>query len=444
MTETIVAIATPPGRGGVGILRLSGPDAHTIGTRLAGDLPQARRAGLRSFRTLDGDLVDEGLVLVFPAPNSFTGEDVVELHGHGGPVVLDLLVQAAVAAGARVAEPGEFSRRAFLNGRLDLVQAEAVADLIESSSAQAARAAARSLGGEFSRQVHAIVEALIELRTWVEAALDFPEEEVDFLDDAGLLTRANDITARFDRLGRAAAQGRLLRDGLTIVLAGAPNAGKSSLLNRLAGYESAIVTDLPGTTRDVLRETITLHGMPVHVVDTAGLRASEDVVEAEGVRRARKEMAAADRVLLIVDAADPGPVSDDDLPDGVPVTLVRNKIDLVSDTPSIEIDAAGRSVISLSALSGAGLNLLVTHLEAAVGYAPAGEGVLSARRRHLVALETARRHVDEALVQLRSYRAAELMAEELRLAQEALGEITGEFTSDDLLGRVFSSFCIGK
>jgi len=446
-SDTIAAIATAPGRGGIGIVRVSGPGCRVVADALLGRVPEPRVAELHRFRDADGGPIDEGLALYFPGPASFTGEDVLELHGHGGPVVMDLLLRRVLALGARVAEPGEFTQRAFLNDKLDLAQAEAVADLIDSGSAQAARAALRSLQGEFSSQVHDLAEAVLELRMWVEAAIDFPEEEVDFLGDRALGARLQFIRGRFAELAETARQGALLRDGLTLVIAGRPNAGKSSLLNRLAGYDAAIVTPVPGTTRDVLRERIEIDGLPLHVLDTAGLRESPDEVEAEGIRRARRELERADRVLFVVDASDPTAVAAIELdlaalPTGAPRTVVLNKIDRVGGEPRLEQGDPAR--VHLSAATGAGLELLRTHLKDCVGFHPAGTSVLSARARHLEALRRARAHVEEAHRLLTERHAGELVAQELTDAQKQLGEITGEVTSDELLGRIFSSFCIGK
>ena len=446
--DTIVAAATPPGRGGIGIVRISGALVPDIARGLLGELPAPRIASARDFRAANGELLDSGLALYFPAPHSFTGEHVLELHGHGGPVVMDQLVQRALELGARAAQAGEFTQRAFLNDKLDLAQAEAIADLIDSGSTQAARAALRSLQGEFSAMVQGLGEALTDLRTYVEAAIDFPEEELDFLADEELTRRFDVVLGHFEGVATAARQGQLLRDGITVVIAGAPNAGKSSLLNRLAGYDAAIVTAIPGTTRDVLRERIDIDGLPLHVIDTAGLRESGNVVESEGVRRARVELARADRILFVVDAAaDPEAHAFERernaLPPGLPVTLVLNKADLVEREPSLNAHSVPPR-IWLSALTGSGLALLRAHLKMSVGFAATEAGSVSARRRHLDALARARRHVDLGREQLRTRRAGELMAEELRQAQAALGEITGEVTSDDLLGRIFATFCIGK
>ena len=446
--DTIAAVATPPGRGGIAIVRISGPDALSIGKQMAGPLPEARQVGYRQFKDSDDAIIDEGLAVFFPHPASFTGEDVVELHGHGGPVVCDLLLARALELGARHARAGEFSQRAYLNDRMDLAQAEAVADLIDSTTTEAARAAVRSMIGEFSVRVHDLVTALTGLRIHVEAAIDFPEEEIDFLEDAALIDRLDDVSQKFDSLQAATRQGAILREGMTIVLAGKPNAGKSSLMNRLTGEETAIVTHLPGTTRDLLRERISIDGMPLHVIDTAGLRDDADIVEEEGIRRARREMEKADRVLVVADASDWSDEMLDeishDLPDDVPVTLIRNKIDLVAEDAGESKTRDGLPQINVSALMGDGIEVLRDHLEDCVGFQAGETGALSARRRHLASLEKARRHLDEGCKQLKEFKAGELMAEELRLAQHALGEITGEVSSDDLLGRIFQSFCIGK
>jgi len=443
--DTIAAIATPPGRGGIGVVRVSGPATRAIAEALLGKLPPPRVATFARFRAAAGAPIDEGLALYFPAPRSYTGEDVLELHGHGGPVVLDMLLARALGLGARQARPGEFTERAFLNGKLDLAQAEAVADLIDAGSQAAVRAALRSLDGEFSRRVRALTEQLIQLRLHVEAAIDFPEEEIDFLADEKITT---DIAALEDSLAQvlvSAQQGQLLHDGMVVVLAGRPNAGKSSLLNALSATDAAIVSDIPGTTRDVLREFIQLDGMPLHVVDTAGLRVARDDIEAEGVRRAQREMARADRILLIVDDAQPSADGDAELTQllpNLPCTRVHNKIDLTGRAPGRQ-ERNGTTEIALSAKTGAGLELLRQHLKTCMGFQPVGEGAFMARRRHLDALRRTQAHVAAAHARARE-RAGELLAEELRQAQQALSEITGGFTSDDLLGRIFSSFCIGK
>jgi len=447
-TETIVAAATPPGRGGVGIVRISGPKTPELGAILLGELPAARYATLARFLDAQQNPIDAGLALFFPAPHSYTGEHVLELHGHGGPLVMEALVDRVLELGARRALPGEFTLRAFLNDKLDLAQAEAIADLIDAGSRAAARAAMRSLQGEFSAMVRGLTEAVIELRTYVEAAIDFPEEEIDFLADRELGERFRAMRAHFAGVLESARVGRLLREGMTVVIAGPPNAGKSSLLNRLAGYDAAIVTPIPGTTRDVLRERIHLDGMPLHVLDTAGLRAGGDIVEEEGMRRAQAEMQRAERVLFVIDAAaDPeGSALRRErarLPADVPLTLVFNKCDLAPGL-TLANDPDGPPRCAISALTGAGLAELRSHLKSCMGYQSVDGGAISARRRHLESLARARTHAEEAERLLTERRAGELVAEELRLAQQALNEITGEFTSDDLLGRIFAGFCIGK
>lgn len=445
--DTIAAIATPAGRGAVGILRLSGPQAFRIASLICGELPPERRAALREFRDETQAALDRGLVLVFAAPRSYTGEDVVELQAHGGPVVLDLLLRAACAHGARPARPGEFSERAFLNDRLDLAQAEAVADLIDAGSRAAVLAARRSLEGEFSRRVDVLAAALLELRVFVEGALDFSDEDVDWLADEGLLQRLRDLLADLDALGRTAAQGRRLREGLICVIAGPPNVGKSSLLNCLAGTETAIVTAIPGTTRDVLREHILIDGMPVSVIDTAGLRETKDPVEAIGIRRAWEMLEQAEVALYLVDDRE-GVNPDDEarlkkLPAHTRLLLIRNKCDLSGHEPAVG-ENRGRTVLRLSALTGAGIEMLRDQLRMAAGLQDGSEGLFTARRRHLTALTGARAHAAVAIAQLETGAAAELAAEELRLAHQALGEITGAVTSEDLLGAIFSRFCIGK
>jgi tRNA modification GTPase len=444
--DTIAAIATPPGQGGIGIVRISGPEATQIAEKIIGRLPRPRVATFARFHDGEEQVIDEGIALYFPAPNSFTGEDVLELQGHGGPVVMDLLLQRTVQLGARIAHAGEFSRRAFLNDKLDLAQAEAIADLIESGTAAAARLAVRSLDGEFSQRIHHLVDGLIRLRLFVEAAIDFPEEEIDFLSDGKVSAHLQGIREDLRGVQKSARTGRLLRDGMTLVIAGLPNAGKSSLMNGLAGWEAAIVTEIPGTTRDLLRERIQIDGMPLHLIDTAGMRESGDRVEQEGVRRAREEIARADRILWVFDggsdpdhkAFDPG-----SLPEQVPVTFVRNKIDLTGESPEL-IEKESGPELSLSATSGAGMELLREHLKQCMGYQGEQEGEFIARRRHLAALERAAEHLQNGEAVLTDSNAGELLAEDLRQAQYALSEITGDFTADDLLGEIFSSFCIGK
>ena len=447
-TDTIVAAATPPGRGGVGVVRISGPKVPEVAAVMLGELPRARHATFARFMDAQQQPIDAGLALFFPGPHSYTGEHILELHGHGGPLVMEALVARAVELGARRALAGEFTQRAFLNDKLDLAQAEAIADLIDAGSREAVRAAMRSLQGEFSAMVRGLTEAVIELRAYVEAAIDFPEEEIDFLADGELRERFDALRDHFEGVQESARQGRLLREGMTVVIAGRPNAGKSSLLNRLAGYDAAIVTAIPGTTRDVLRERIHLDGMPLHVLDTAGLREGGDVIEEEGIRRAQAEMRRADRVLFVVDAVeDPSARAFTQerarLPADVPVTLVFNKCDLAVGLPVADT-VSGPPCITLSALTGEGLPELRAHLKRCMGYQSVDGGAISARRRHLEALARARTHIVEAERQLTEHRAGELVAEELRAAQQALDEITGEFTSDDLLGRIFAGFCIGK
>jgi tRNA modification GTPase len=448
--DTIVAIASAAGRGAVAVIRVSGPLVPQIATGILGTLPTPRLARFSRFLDARGQSVDEGIALYFPAPASYTGEHVLELQGHGGALVADMLLQRLLELGCRPARPGEFSERAFLNGKIDIAQAEAIADLIDAGTAAAARAAVRSLQGEFSARIADLKLRITELRAYVEAAIDFPDEEIDFLSDHALRARLAAVFTAFDSIMAAARQGALLREGLHVVIAGKPNAGKSSLLNVLAGDDVAIVTDVPGTTRDVLRQQVHLDGLPLNLVDTAGLRAAVDVAEVEGVRRARNEMTRADRVLYIVDAGLAGDSDSnawaaelDQLPAGVPVTVVFNKIDLTDGVARLDAAAVPPRVF-LSARTGAGVDLLRTHLKATVGYRETESGALAARRRHLDALQRARQHVQSAADILSSTRAFELFAEDLRLAQQDLSEITGEFTSEDLLGEIFGSFCIGK
>lgn len=446
--DTIVAAATPPGRGGIAIVRLSGHKVPAIATTLLGALPAPRLATRASFLDEADGAIDTGIALYFPAPHSYTGEHVLELQGHGSPVVVEALIGRAVALGARRAQPGEFTQRAYLNGKLDLAQAEAVADLIDAASEAAARAALRSLEGEFSVQVRSLGTALAALRVQVEAAIDFAEEEIEVLPDLALREQLEAAVRQLAALRAISGQGRLLTEGMTIVIAGPPNAGKSTLLNRLAGHEAAIVTPLPGTTRDVLRERIQLDGMPLHLLDTAGLRAQPgDAIEAEGIRRAEAALARADRILFVIDAAaDPGASAYEAerarLPAQVPVTLVFNKIDLC--VPAVGRPAAGIDSIRVCARTGEGLETLRSHLKARMGFAHGGEGAISARARHLEGLARCAGHLHAAVQQLAQRCARELVAEELRRAQLALGEIIGSESSDELLGRIFGSFCIGK
>jgi tRNA modification GTPase len=451
LRDTIVAIATAPGRGAVGVIRVSGPNVPQIAASIIGNLPPARVAQVAHFLAGDGEWLDQGLALYFPAPASYTGEHVLELQGHGGVLVLDSLLKRLLELGCRMARPGEFTERAFLNGKIDIAQAEAIADLIDAGSVAAARAAVRSMQGEFSAQVNELQAQITELRTLVEAAIDFPDEELDFLPGSMLGDRIAKIFMSFDAISAAARQGALLREGLNVVIAGKPNAGKSSLLNKLVGDEVAIVTDQPGTTRDVLRHQVHLDGLPLNLIDTAGLRQAADLVEAEGVRRALAELGRADRVLYVLDAALPDDQSGASdlavelkaLPQDVPVTLIFNKIDLSGAEAGVE-ESRDPPQVFLSARTGAGLDLLRAHLKHRAGYRSGDAGALSARRRHLDALNRARSCVVQAAQMLTTTRAFELFAEELRRAQLALGEITGEFSSDDLLGEIFSSFCIGK
>ena len=441
--DTIVALATPPGTGGVGVVRISGGDSERIARAMLGGVPEPRAATFGTFTGARGEPLDKGLALYFPAPASFTGESVLELHGHGGPVVMALLVEAAIELGARRAEPGEFTKRAFLNDKLDLAQAEAVADLIESGTAQAARAALRTLNGAFSDAVHDLAAQLTAVRVYVEAAIDFPEEEIDFLGDDELAGRLARCAAAFESLLSRASVGRVMRDGYQVVIVGKPNAGKSSLMNRLSGEETAIVTEIAGTTRDVLRERINIDGLAVELVDTAGLRDNPDRIEAEGIRRARAALASADAVLWIQDATEAVPERiDEPVRDGVPVTIVRNKVDLSGDRAGLV--GGDPPVVLLSARTGDGLEVLRQRIRDLAGFRDLGEGAFTARRRHVEALRDAWRRFEAGRAALRDARAGELLAEELRLAQQVLGTITGEVTPDDLLGRIFAEFCIGK
>lgn len=453
-------------------MRISGPRTASIASAMLGHLPPPRYAEYLPFYATpchgESHVIDRGIALYFPEPHSFTGEDVLELQGHGGPVVMDMLIKQIITLGARLARPGEFSERAFLNDKLDLVQAEAIADLIDSASEHAARAATRSLQGEFSARINALIEQLVQLRLYVESAIDFPEEDIDFLAGGHAITyfgaRLRDIIQALQQVQVAAGQGALLREGMTVVIAGPPNAGKSSLLNYLACRDAAIVANIPGTTRDVLREHITLDGLPLHIIDTAGLRDSRDPVEQLGIHHAWHEIAQADRVLLMVDDAQasddlPGDAATDDalhaiimkLPEGVPVTLVRNKIDVTGRmSGDLQEHESGMSQgvfdaeVGISIKTGAGLDALRGHLKASMGYVNRGEGGFMARRRHVDALRRACIGLEQAAHQFAVHRAGELLAEDLRVAQDTLAEITGAFTADDLLGRIFSSFCIGK
>ena len=444
--DTIAAIATASGQGGVGIIRISGPRSSLIAEKISGLCPEPRYAHYGPFKDAESNVVDSGLTLYFRKPNSFTGEDVVELHAHGGPVVLDLLLKEILQHDVRPARAGEFTERAFLNDKIDLAQAEAIADLIAADSEQAARAAMRSMQGEFSAVIHQLVEELIQLRIYVESALDFPEEEIDFLADSAIADNLKKVQQKLFEVKKSAQQGRLLKEGMTVVIAGKPNAGKSSLLNQLAGQESAIVTDMPGTTRDILREHIQIDGLPLHIIDTAGLRESEDVIEQEGVKRARQVIEHADRILYVVDINDEEKSSLEELIEEVPgdvsVTTVFNKIDKLDH--AAEVIDTENTEIYLSAKTGDGIDLLKQHLKNCMGYQQQNEGQFIARRRHLDAIDAAEVHLELADENLHKTKAGELLAEELRFAQEALSSITGEFSSDDLLGRIFADFCIGK
>jgi len=450
--DTIVAQATAPGKGGVGIIRVSGKLAEVACQLILHKTPEVRKAEYLPFFDHQNQILDQGIALYFQAPNSFTGENVLELQGHGGQVILNLIMEELVAIdGVRYANPGEFSQRAFLNDKMDLTQAEAIADLIDATSEQAAKSALLSLQGEFSKQVNELLHQVIHLRMYVEAAIDFPEEEIDFLSDANVTNGVADLISQINKTLDSAKQGAILRDGMKVVIAGRPNAGKSSLLNQLSGKESAIVTDIAGTTRDVLREHIHIDGMPLHIIDTAGLRESPDKVEQIGIERAWQEIDQADRILFLVDSTETQASSPKDIwpefynrfPHHDKITIVRNKIDLSGETAHSS-QQSQLPTVSLSANTGLGIELLKAHLKECMGFSQTTEGQFSARSRHIDALHSARQHILQGDEQLREFRAGELLAEELRLAQQYLSEITGEFTSDDLLTHIFSSFCIGK
>lgn len=444
--ETIAAIATAKGRGGVGIIRVSGARASEIAQAILGFIPAPRKAVHCPFKDSERHTIDEGIAIFFPGPNSFTGEDVLELHGHGGTVVLDGVLRQTLISGARLARPGEFLERAFLNNKIDLAQAEAVADLIDAGSEQAARCALRSLQGEFSRKISEINEKLIRLRTYIEAAIDFPVEEIDFISESAVQQNLHSLIVEMELLEKSAKQGALLREGMTVVIAGKPNAGKSSLLNSLSGRDTAIVTDIPGTTRDVLREMIHIDGMPIHIVDTAGLRETSDVVETEGVRRARAEIQSADVILWITDVSQKEEETeglDIDIAYKVPVIFIRNKIDLTGELPGKNENSRHCS-ISVSIKEKKGLEFLKDRLKGIMNFSGETEGIFIARRRHLDAIHRALNHIKAGNQALKEHKAGELLAEDLRHAQQALNEITGKFTADDLLGKIFSTFCIGK
>lgn len=441
--DTIVAVATPSGRGGVGIIRVSGNLCSEIAIAILGKVPSPRKATYTEFKSAQQEILDNGIAIYFPAPHSFTGEHVLEFQGHGGPIVLDMVLQRCLTLGARLATAGEFSERAFLNDKLDLTQAEAIADLIDCSSVQAARSALRSLQGHFSKAINKLLQKLIELRVYVEAALDFPEEEIDFLADKAVTDRLDQIKQQLHAIFSKAKQGSLLREGMQLVIVGKPNAGKSSLLNALSGSDTAIVTDIAGTTRDVLRETINLDGMPLHIIDTAGLRDSDDPIEKIGIQRAWQEIEKADLILLLIDETDNNNIENQQilerLPTNLPILQVHNKIDL-SKTKAGQRE----NKIYISAKHQLGIEQLKNELKQRMGYQSETEDSFIARRRHLQALEETQQAVNNAEIQLKQYNAGELMAEELRIAQNVLGQITGRYTPDDLLGEIFSSFCIGK
>ncbi|MEJ6516061.1 MAG: tRNA uridine-5-carboxymethylaminomethyl(34) synthesis GTPase MnmE [Pseudomonadales bacterium] len=448
--DTIAAVATPSGRGGVGIVRVSGPCVTEIAEQIIGGLPPVRKAVYKNFLDQTGTIVDQGLALFFKAPNSFTGEDVLELQGHGGPIVMDMLLTTVLTAGARQARPGEFSERAFLNDKIDLSQAEAIADLIDSSSQHAARGAMRSLQGEFSNIVRELDNTVVELRMYVEAAIDFPEEEIDFLSDGNLAKKLQETKDVFVRLIQQTKEGALLREGVSLVLAGKPNAGKSSLMNQLSGRQSSIVTAIEGTTRDLVNEHIQIDGIPLNLIDTAGLRPATDEVEEEGVRRALAAVESAEGVLLLIDLA-MGDWRDQalsllaELPtlESTKVVVVLNKQDLVSRMDEVSEDFI-YPVVRISAKNGQGIDELRSSIKSTFGMGISEEGVFIARTRHLEALLLAQQHLLEGISQLEENLAGDLLAEELRLSHQKLCEITGEFSSDDLLGKIFSSFCIGK
>ncbi|OGV34545.1 MAG: tRNA uridine-5-carboxymethylaminomethyl(34) synthesis GTPase MnmE [Legionellales bacterium RIFCSPHIGHO2_12_FULL_35_11] len=450
--DTIVAIATPPGRGGVGIVRISGKLAYAIALKITKKNEIiARQAYYLPFYTQNDELLDKGLILSFKAPHSFTGEDIIELHAHGSPIVLDNIVKECITYGARIAKPGEFSERAFLNDKIDLTQAEAIADLIDASSTKAATLALRSLQGDFSKKIIEISDKIVHLRLYVEAAIDFPEEEIDFLGDGKVLKMLQKIILKISTTKDTAHSGAILREGLSVVIAGAPNAGKSTLINLLAGQEVAIVTDIAGTTRDVMRQHILLDDIPINIIDTAGLRDTQNIIEQEGIKRALDEVSKADCVLLLTDITDLTHIAklskdlSEKLPKNTPIIHVFNKIDKINNLDAISFDSTinKENVIFISAKLGNGIELLSNKIKEVVGYSPA-EGQFLARRRHIQALDAALQLLINGELQLTEHRAGELLAEDLRLAHQVLGEITGEFSSDDLLGVIFANFCIGK
>lgn len=448
-SDIIAAIATPPGRGGIGIIRISGNNLEEITQQLLGDLPKPRYASLNYFLDQNHEVIDQGIAIYYAAPHSYTGEDVLELHGHGGAAVINLLLKRCLALGARLAEPGEFTLRAYLNNKIDLVQAESIADLIDASTAGAARCALRSLQGKFSETINELVRALTNLRMQVEAALDFPEEEIDWLEMSHLTIQLNQLYEKLQEVLISSHRGNLLKEGAILVLIGQPNVGKSSLLNCLAGDEVAIVTEIPGTTRDAIRQLIQIDGVPFHIIDTAGLRETEDIVEQKGIERTYAAMDKADLVLLLIDSQNGLSEADQDLlsklPKNLPVLIVFNKIDLLNQSAKIE-DKDGYSIVYLSAKTGVGIEILCEKILTLVGWRShvAGEGIFMARQRHLQALDQAQRHLSNAIAWASRGEAMEVLAEELRLAQYSLSSIVGEFSADDLLGEIFSHFCIGK
>lgn len=445
--DIIAAPATAPGKGAVGIIRVSGGQLKRLISGILGFMPEPRIAHLANFYDHDKSIIDKGIALYFPAPNSYNGENILELHGHGGKIVMDMLLRRVIELGARVALPGEFTERAFLNQKLDLTQAEGIADLIESDTEQAARCAQRSLQGQFSKKINDLKAILIELRSYIEASIDFVEEDIDFLSKGKVEDRLKKLYSTLQSLRHTAKQGCVLMEGMTIVLAGRPNAGKSSLLNRLSGNETAIVTEWEGTTRDVLRENIQIDGLPVHIVDTAGLRQTDDNIEKVGVERAYAAIRNADRILFVIDKVNPGEGEDTELllsfPDNIEVTKVYNKIDLLGISPTI-LNSPDCTEIHLSAKTGQGMDLLRRHLTESVGYDRSAESIFTARRRHLEALLKTESQISNALNDLKENLGSEIIAEQLRLAQNELCQITGEFATDDLLGEIFSHFCIGK
>ncbi len=446
--DTIVAIATPPGYGGVGVVRISGKLVPDLIKKILKKNLKPRYATYCEFKNQAGQVLDLGIALYFKAPHSFTGEDILELQGHGGAIVLDDIVKTVIDLGARLAKPGEFSERAFLNDKIDLTQAEAIADLINSASSQAARSAINSLQGQFSEYINILDQEIINLRLYVEAAIDFPDEEIDFLADELVLTKIENIKKQLQATINKASIGSVLNEGMKVVICGAPNAGKSSLLNVISGDQVAIVSNIPGTTRDIVQQIIQIDGMPVKILDTAGLRESQDEIEKEGMRRTKQALKNADQILFVCDDSIKHETLDNEIFTILDeyknkVTIVKNKIDLSHQSPKL-VQENNQTVIYLSAKQAQGIELLKTHLKATMGYQTAGEGTFIARRRHLLALEKASLHIDLALQQLQEYHAGELIAEELKLAHYALAEITGLFTTDDLLGKIFSSFCIGK